>query len=339
MSNKRKVVIDTSAGGNGDVWMRLVSFYIIAALKPELELQVLVPGFLKNLAVYAFGNRMIILSDDTEAEYCYTSMGIKDLIKGICSGEKYIAPYHRSVIHDKRNREFKDYVNILLFNLANYLGVVQVPAWKWIEVYQGYMDIIGLKMLRNISYEQYKEQLQEDYEHIYCKLNGNIPVSPELVFPEDLKDKVVVFPTGTSRQFIPVWWAKKYLPDAYFAFFFKDKDAIEFEQHGLKVINFYKEPGDIIALSNASKWTVSTDSFPSHLLQYATKKCTITITEVLKSRIISPVYEGKVVDAQVSCHPCLHLERKSRPTCVAGYTECLNWKNVIYTQEIIKTTL
>jgi hypothetical protein len=258
-------------------------------------------------------------------------------VKGISKGKRYISPYQRSVINDKKNKQFKDSINILLFTIADFFGVVQVPSLKWITVYQGYLDVIGIKKLRKISYEQYIAQLQSDYELIYTKLNSNIPVSSELQFPGDLKEKIVIFPTGTSRQFIPVWWAKENLPDAYYAFFYKDKEADMFKAAGLKIVYFYKEPGDIIALSHCAKWTISTDSFPSHLLQSASNKCSITITEVLRSRIISPVFKGQVIDAQVNCHPCLHLDRKNHPYCAAGYTECLNWKNKVYTENIINS--
>src|SRR5450432_3237693 len=337
MSEPFKIRIDSTAGGNGDVWMRLVSFYAVQGLKDDLKFEIVVPGFLRKLAEHTFGDRLTIVNDDLKSDYYFTNLGMKDLLKGIIYGKKYISPHHRAVIYDKKERRIKDYANILVFNIADWLGLVQVPKWKWIKKYQGYLDVIGLKRIRNISYEVFKNQLLMDYPVTMSKLKENIPVSPELLIPEDMKENVVVFATGTSRQFIPLWWAKKHLPDAYFAFFIKDGDAERFKKNGLKIIHFYEEPGDIIALSYSAKWTISTDSFPSHLLQSATNKCTITITEVLKSRVISPVFEGKVVDSEVPCHPCLHLERKGHPVCAAGYKECLNWRNQLYSENIIKS--
>lgn len=330
-----RLIIDSSSGGNGDIWMRLVSFYTISGIDSKCRFEIIVPPFFKQLAEYSFGDRLVIHCDKQKSNLKFTSLGVRDLISGILSGQKYIAPYYRAVIHDKKKTGLKDKINALLFGTFDLLGLIQVPHKKWIEVYQGYLDVIGIKKLRHISYEQYISQLEKDYCIIYNRLNQHIPVSPELEMPADLNQNVVIFPTGTSRQFIPVWWAKDNLPNAYYAFFFKDKDAQVFIEAGLKVIYFYKEPGDIIALSHKAKWTISTDSFPSHLLQYATKKCTITITEVLKSRIISPVFKGDVVDNQVSCHPCLHIN-KSMP-CAAGFMECLNWKNKNYTQAILNS--
>jgi hypothetical protein len=337
MSDTFKIRIDSTAGGNGDVWMRLVGFYTIQALKNDIKFEIVVPDFLSKLAEHTFGDRLTIAHDDLKSDYYFTNLGMKDLLKGILYGKKYISPHHRAVIYDKKERRIKDYANILVFNIADWLGLVQVPKWKWIKKYQGYLDVIGLKRIRSISYDVFKNQLLMDYPVTMSKLKENIPVSPELVIPEDMKESVVVFPTGTSRQFIPLWWAKKHLPDAYFAFFIKDSDADRFKDNGLKIIYFYKEPGDIIALSHSAKWAISTDSFPSHLLQSATTQCAITITEVLKSRVISPVFDGKVVDSQVNCHPCLHLERKGHPFCAAGYKECLNWRNQLYTENIIKS--
>jgi hypothetical protein len=214
-------------------------------------------------------------------------------------------------------------------------GYIQVPDDNWIEGYQGYLDIIGIKKIRSVSYDSYLNQLATDYPTLLARLESDdVPLSLELIFPVDIKENIIVFPTGTSRQYIPVWWAKSNLPDAYYAFFHKDKDAEPYIENGLKIVYFYKEPGDIIALSKAAKKTLTTDSFPSHLLQYATKNCIVTITEVLKSRIISPVFKGQVIENEVNCHPCLHIVKEKN--CAAGYSECLNWRNLFYSQNIIK---
>ena len=335
MKQKKIICIDSTVGGNGDVWMRLISLYTFSFLKPNIEFHIKTPSFIIDLANYTFGDRLIIIKNsEIECEYKFTSLGIKDLIKDILKGKKFISPYARSVIYDKKKKEFKDLINLILYYFLDKLGYVQVPKKKWIKVYQGYLDIIGIKKLRSISYDSYLKQLEIDYPVIVSKLGATIPISAELEFPQDLKENIIVFPTGTSRQFIPIWWAKKNLPNAYYAFFYKDKNAIEFKENNLKVLLFYKEPGDIIALSHNAKWTLTTDSFPSHLLQYATDNCTVTITEVLKSRIISPQFKGKVVDSIVNCHPCLHLSRSVN--CAAGYKECLNWKEEEYTSDVLK---
>lgn len=336
VSKKQKLTIDSLKGGNGDIWMRLVSLYSIAGLITHLEIRILIPEFLRSLARHSFGDRLTILENSNEEiRLQYSSAGMRHLIKGFVEGYRYILPYQRAVIKDKKKQQVKDNINILLFNIAQRLGLVQIPDWKWINSYQGYLDIIGLNVLKQVSYDVFLRQLFADFHLLYTKLNGNIPRSAELVIPGDLNQNILVFPTGTARQFIPVWWAEKNLPDAYFAFFYKDKGAAAFEKAGLKTIKFYHEPGDIIVLANNASWTISTDSFPSHLLQSATKNCTITITEVLKSRIVSPAFKGKVADSVAACHPCLHLDRKNHPLCAAGHSECINWKSKLYTENIL----
>jgi hypothetical protein len=335
---EKMITIDSTKGGNGDVWMRLVSFYAFAKLMPELKLRICVPAFLRGLSEFTFGDRLTIVSDfQGKVDLIYTNLGIKDLIKPILAGHRFISPYQRAVIKDKKKKQLKDIINTVIFDLADLIGVVQVPDSKYITLYQGYLDVIGIKKLRAVSYEDYVQQLFADYPLLMEKQKTGLPTSPELEIPLDLPENVLVYPTGTSRQFIPLWWAVKHMPDAYYAFFIKDPDLIAFRDAGLKVIPFFKEPGDIIRLAQVARWTVSTDSFPSHVLQYATSNCTLVLTEVLKSRIVTPVFTGKVVDSLAPCHPCLHMARNIHPLCSAGYTECLNWKNPVYTTGIVES--
>ncbi|MEJ7560464.1 MAG: hypothetical protein WKF66_19300 [Pedobacter sp.] len=332
------ITIDSTKGGNGDVWMRLVSFYAFAKLLPGLKFRICVPAFLRDLAEFTFGDRLTIVSDfQGKVDLTYTHLGIKDLLKPILGGQRFISPYQRSVIKDKKKKELKDRINTIIFDIADFFGFVQLPDSKYITFYQGYLDVIGIKKLRSVNYERYLEQLLADYPLLVQKQMGNLPVSEELTIPDNLPQSILVYPTGTSRQFVPMWWAVKYMPDAYYAFFFKDPDLLEFANAGLKVIAFYKEPGDIIRLSQVARWTMSTDSFPSHLLQYATANCTLVLTEVLKSRIVSPVFKGKVVNSLAPCHPCLHMARNLHPLCAAGFKECLNWRNPVYTHDIVNS--
>jgi hypothetical protein len=336
MSTSKTLKIDISEGGNGDMWMRLVSFYAVAKLLPHLKFQLYLPAFMRQLARYCFDDRLTIADNRGECDILFTSLGLKHMLKGIGKGNRYIAPYHRSVILDKGKRTMKDWLNIALHNLGQAAGRIYLPPWEIVKDYQGYMDIIGLEDLQGIDYPTYVHQLEVDYPgHVTKLLSPVMPTSTELTFPEDLDQSIVIFPNGTGRQFIPVWWAIQYLPDAYYAFFIKDVYANDFLKAGLKVVYYYKEPGDIIALSHKASWTISTDSFSSHLLQYSTKRCTITMTELLASRIITPVFQGEVVNAVAPCYPCLHLERNAHPTCMAGYKDCLNWKSELYSQNIL----
>ncbi|MCC6817477.1 MAG: hypothetical protein IT245_01115, partial [Bacteroidia bacterium] len=317
---------------------RLLGFYTVAGLKPELDIHILIPEFLRPLARITWGDRLTIADSKTpEMKYSYSTLGFKDLIPGILKGEKYIEPFQKNVIQDKKKKQLKDYINLFIFDTLDFFSLVNVPPAAISKTYHGYLEIVAIKSLRNISWETYSVQANKDFPEIFKRLNGNIPLSPELVIPDDVKDNIVVFPNGTSRQFVPVDWAKANLPNAYYALFHKDAEVKLFTDAGLKVIPYYKEPGDIIAIAKNAKWNVSTDSFPSHLLQTANERTTVCITEVNMSRVISPAFKGKVVDSEVPCHPCVHLTRNV--PCAAGYMECLNWKNPAYTLNIVNSTL
>lgn len=339
MSNNNSCLrIDISNGGNGDMWMRLVSCYAMAGLLPGLDVGLFVPGFMRGLARHCFGSRLTLVDDPDECTIRFTSLGLRDMLSGFRAGDSFVAPYHRSVIHDRGERTWKDSLNITLHNLGQLAGRIHLPPWECINDYQGYMDIAGIRAFSSVSYPAYLRQLRDDYPgHREQLAEGVVPTSPELKLPADLAESIIVFPNGTSRQFIPDWWATKHLPDAYYAFFHRDDYAEVFLAAGLKVIFYYKEPGDIVALSHAARWTISTDSFSSHLLQFGTERTTITITEVLATRIVAPVFRGKVVQAVAACHPCLKLERKAYRTCMTGHVDCLNWKSDRYTSHILNS--
>ena len=336
---KEIIKIDSTKGGNGDIWMRLVSFYAAAKILNNVKFKIKVPKFFEQIAIESFSDRIEIITDDSKTNHFikYTNLGIKDLFFSILKGERFISPYQKAVINDKKKKHFKDIVNNLIFYFLDLFGLVLVPNSEWIKHYQGFLDIVAIKEVKKISYQKYIDQLDLDTLFFHNKFNYNLPISNELVVPDDLYASVLIFPNGTSRQFIPIWWATKYLPDAYYAFYINDRDSLAFKKEGLKVVYFYKEPGDIIFLSKHARWTISTDSFPSHLLQFSNQKSTILLTEVLKSRIISPSYKGKVVDSVAPCHPCLHKARNISPLCEAGFEECLNWNSSIYSSDVLKS--
>lgn len=330
---KKRLDIDASTGGRGDIWMRLVGFYAMAGIKPNLDIHILLPEFLRPIAKHTFGDRLTIEdSKPSEMKLSYTTLGIKDLVPKILKGERFISPFLKSIIFEKKKRNIKDYINLVAFDIADFFSLVHVPPMNITKCYHGYLESAGIKSLRHITFEVFSEQIKKDYSIIHERLNGDIPLSPELKIPNDIQENVVFFPNGTSRQFVPVEWAKENFPNAYYALFHKDQEVKMFTDAGLKVIPYYKEPGDIIAIAKDAKWNVSTDSFPSHLLQTANEKVTIVITEVIPSRVISPGFKGKVVDNEVPCHPCLHMNRNV--PCAAGFFECLNWKNENYTRNI-----
>lgn len=334
----KHLFIDSTVGGRGDLWMRLVGFYAMSALKPDIKIHLLIPAFIKPLANIVFGDRLIFEeSKPKEMKLTYNALGIRSLIPGFLKGERYISPFQRAILAERKNKGFKESLNLFLFECAETLNLVHMPLSKYKQSYHGYLETAALKPLKDISLEVFSEQVNKDYPIIYDRLNGNIPLSPELKVPDDISENIVFFANGNSRQFVPLWWAKENFPNAYYAIFHLETEYELFKSNGMKVIPYYKETGDIVAIAKNAKWVICTDSFSSHVLQSANKNCTSLITEVVPSRVISPAFKGVVVDNEVACHPCLHSNRAV--PCEAGHFECLNWKNERYTQNIKNSIL
>jgi hypothetical protein len=335
---KQQLYIDATTGGRGDIWMRFIGAYAFAGLKPDIEIHLLVPEFIHQLASQIFGDKvqMHITDDEKKFNLSYSTLGFRHLFTELLKGKRFISPFQRINIKDKKQKQPKDYLNLFIFNTLDRLNLVNVPPSKWSRTYHGYMELVPLRPFRHVTYEQFSEQVRRDYPVIQSRLNGDIPVSPEFVIPDDLKNHNVIFPSGTSKQFMPPEWASIHYPNAYYAIFHRDMEVEQFEALGLKVVPYYKEPGDIVMLSRHAKWTICTDSFPSHLIQSTTDRCTTLITEVEKSRVINPGFKGQVVDSEVSCHPCVRTGRGL--PCQAGAMDCNNWRNEIYTKNILSST-
>ena len=330
----KSLVIDIRKGGFGDNWMRLAAFYSVAALHPKLSLRVIISEKLLRIAKHTFGDRIEFDIKEDARAVSYDSRGLRDLIPLIIKGRRFAAPYHRGGMLSKSRWTLKDRVNTSIFTLCDWLGFVHLTPWAAYSQYQGYVEAVTLAPFRRLTVAEYWAQAQADYPVIKAKLEGEVPCSPELVVSEDLHGVTLVFPTGTGRQFIPLWWARENLPDACYAFFCKDPDLRLFAEAGLRTVAFYAEPGDIIALARAAHWTLTTDSFPSHVLQYASERTTVLLTEHTRRSTVTACFGGKVIEATAPCHPCPHLERKGFPLCKAGHAECINWLSPYYTQAV-----
>jgi hypothetical protein len=331
------ITIDLSVGGHGDNWMRLVGFYVAAGIKPGIEIRLVLPPLFRQLAPQVFGDRLKFVELYDRSTLHYTGLGLRDLLPKAIRGKRYLVPYHRPVIHDWNRWTVKDRVNALLHTSADSLKLLQLPPWEAIGEYQALLEVQCVAKLRDISPAAFYARLFVDYDSLMERMSGPVPKSATFVQPDELAQSVVVFPSGTSRQFIPLWWAKQHLPDALYAFFFKDPDEATFKAAGLRTVSFASEPGDIVALARGARWTISTDSFPSHLIQYSTRRATILMTELVPKRIVTAPFKGAVVAATAPCHPCPHLERKSFPKCKAGHSECVNWQSPVYSAAVLKS--
>jgi len=333
------IMIDTRKGGLGDIWMRLVAMYSLSKLVPQINLKVVVPEKLLSFSQFVLGDRLDLQCTELPKSIQFTSLGIRDLLVPVIMGQRFALPYARAVIRDRKSKSLKQFVNASLLSFFDTINLLQVPPLVATDEYQGYLESVALKRFRNTSPNEFYHQLSDDYAHIAGRIQDDaLPYSDSLQIPEDLATKTVVFPTGTGRQFMPAWWARKHLPDAYFAFFESDKDRKEYRDIGLRTVSFFREPGDILILARHAKYAIATDSFCSHLIQYSGRSnITILMTELAKRRVISPSFKGCVVDSLAPCYPCLHLARGASKLCQAGHLECLNWENPVYSLNASRT--
>lgn len=330
----RSITLDLRVGGLGDNWMRLVGFYVAAALHPDCVIQLILPEKLRRVAQHTFGDRLEILSElGTEKVIVYAVLGIRDLLPDAVRGRHFASPYGRVVINDWNRWTLKDRLNSVALSFCDKIGWVYSPPWESLAHYQGYSEVVTLPVFRKLTIEQFEEQLLKDSSVIKEKLQ-TAPVSAEFILPEGLASRVVVFPSGTGYQFIPMKWALRHLPDAVYAFFHRDPELELWRAAGLMVVPFYTEPGDMLMLARSASAAASTDSFPSHFLQYGAPRFVAMLTELPRHRIISPAFSGAVIESVAPCHPCPHLERRGFPICKAGHSACLNWESEIYTRRI-----
>lgn len=327
MAGKQQVssqlALDLRVGGHGDNWMRLCGLYTAAALRPDLTIVCTVPASLQELAQKVFSDRLEVRATATDGALIFTNLGLRHLLARALKGTRFVVPYHRTVVVDWGVWALKDWINVNAFSFFNLVGWTQLPPWPALKRYQGYCEVVSIAKLRDISWNEFLGAAEADFELIFTKLNA---VSNELVSADFsvVVDAVAVFPSGTAHQYMPVEWAAKHLPQAVFCFHESDRDRRIFEERGLKVITFNRA-ADIVAISQRAKLSVATDSFPSHLLQFASERSLIILAEFPKERIVSPFFRGSIIDSAAPCSPCPHLERGTFPLCKAGQPACLTW--------------
>jgi hypothetical protein len=335
-SKRRTLKLDLRVGGHGDNWMRLVSLYSIAKYFPEIEVYCLVPPIFKNLVAHVLGDRIQTFDFPDQDTITFTNRGLKHLLPEILKGKKFVVPYHRVNVKDWKKDSIKDKFNNFLFDTANLLNITQLPPWEALELYQGYLEVIAIKDFRSVNYTDFCTQAEIDFSEIFSRMNKDIPVSEDFILPDlDPDQAITVFPTGTAHQFMPLEWAVKNLPQAYYCFFKNDPERLNFEKAGLKIITFGKEPGDMVMIAQKSKRTISTDSFPSHILQFSIEHLTLALAEFPRRRIVSPFFRGRIVDSTAECSPCSHLERSAFPMCAKGHPFCISWNDKKYTHGLI----
>jgi hypothetical protein len=330
---KGTITLDLRIGGLGDNWMRLVGFYVAAALRPEYRLRLVLPAKLVRVGRHAFSDRLDIVEGDQPETITYAVRGLRDLLKPALFGARFASPYGRVVINDWNRWTVKDRLNSFALTLVDKVGLIHSPPWASLDHYQGYSEVVTIPAFRSLPVGEFERQLALDYAGIRERLL-TAPRSAEFALPDDLTDRAVIFPAGTGYQFVPLEWAKRQMPEAVYAFFHRDPDLVRWREAGLQTIPFYTEPGDMIALASAARVSASTDSFPSHFLQYCAPRFVVMLTELPRHRVVSPAFSGPVVPSLAPCYPCPHLERVGFPKCKAGREACHNWDSSVYANYI-----
>jgi len=316
------------------VWMRLVGFYAMAALHSEARFNLAVPRALETIALRAFGDRLHISTEPSAGAVTYSVRGLRDLLPEALGGRRFAAPYGRAVIKSWNRWTLRDRLNSFLYALADRTGVVYSPPWDSLSAYQGYSETILIPLLRGVALPDFIAQVEADHASISQRIAA-LPRNCVDAASELSAGTVLVFPTGTGRQFVPIEWARRNLPQAIFAIHARDAERGEWQISGLKTV-IYSTPDEIAAVGAVAAVTVTTDSFPSHVLQYSGGNIVVLITGTERSRVVSPGFKGQVVEAVAPCYPCPHLERRGFPKCKAGFKACLNWESPEYTSRILE---
>lgn len=319
------IQLDLRIGGFGDIWMRLCGLYSAAALRPDLHIVCIVPTPLRELARKVFGDRIEQRDAPSNEALVFTNLGLRHLLPLALQGRRFVVPYHRRVVADWGKSSIKDFVNTSAFSLFNFFGYTQLPPWSSIDRYQGYFETISIARLRDITWEEFLSQARIDYPTICQRVRDSCTELCTHNF-EIGTHEVAVFPSGTAHQNMPVDWAKQYLGHAKFCFHESDSTQNSYRQQGLHVLTF-SHPCDIVVIAQKAKTAISTDSFPSHLLQYSIEQAVLVLTEAPRERIVSPFFAGTVVESAAECTPCPHLERGQFRLCKAGYETCLTWRS------------
>jgi hypothetical protein len=329
----KKLSLDLRGGGLGDMWMRLVGFHAAAGVRSNLLFHVAVTRKIESFAMQVFGDRLQFVSTVESSAIVYSTRGLRHLFFDALRGTRFASPYGRSVIKDWNRWRFRDRLNSFFYFLSDIVGIVYSPPWSSFKSYQGYSEVVLIPSLRDISINEFNFRIIQDHRLISERVSSIASKSLPEKF-QHLKGRIVVFPSGTGRQFVPVEWAQSNLPNAIYAFHQEDPEHEKWLSAGLQT-TLYKSPEEIAALGLISRVAVSTDSFPSHVLQYSGCKLVILITGTAKYRVVSPAFKGRVVDAVASCHPCPHLARGSFHRCMAGHEVCVNWNSPQYTTRIM----
>lgn len=326
MQTLNQLDLDSTVGGLGDIWMRLVALYSLAALNPNVGVRFRLPQPLLTAARAAFPDRFELTSSPLPGAYQFTHLGLRHLFFKVLQGERFASPFIRILQSERKQTRFKDSLNDRAFALLETTRRIKQPPLATVAAYQGFHELSMFGEL-SAAYPEFVGQAKRDLPGIRSRLQRQWPGTHHPAFA------TLVFPGGSAHQIMPPLWAKANLPAATFAFFASDPSRSEFEALGLASRTF-KSTEDLLQLLAAAKRTLVTDSFPSHVAQTYTSAATVMLTEQVTARTVHPAFEGSVVPTTAPCAPCKHIAQ-SFGRCEAGHEYCVTWLKPEYTNALL----
>ena len=325
---KRRYEIDFKKTGLGDAWMRFMALATLSRIRPAERHVVYPPEVLVPLARRMFeGFFDIEVSGPADIEMSH--LGLRHLLPGMLRGKRYYSPFYWVLRSTRVGKTFKDRLNDIGFSLAASTARLSFPSRKFIDKYQGFMELQGLKPFRDVSAKEFLGEAQTDFDVIGRRARN-------LFGRNAARNRIVVFPSGSAHQIMPPDVAARILRNADFAFYEKDELAAGFEQAGLNVIRFGKPPEQICELIASASAVFCTDSFPSHLAQMWPDRTIPMLTIAKAGATVHPSFPiSRVVTSRAECHPCTNLARTGPDhRCPAGRVFCVTWESAAYLDEI-----
>jgi len=315
----------------GDVLMRLNALYALSSLRGNLRIRVVVGGALLSLAETLYGSRLQIgtTTDSTAATYVFTHSGLRHLLPELLKGRRFINPFVRELAQQTGRSRWKGTLNVLAFRLLHHMDRVLLPRSDLGDSYAGWSQICGLPLALDIPYDQARAQLTRDLPQLRRRLRQLVPKAAGRC------DAPTVFPSGTTFQVMPVALAvelaRRY--GARFAFHSSDRYQDVYRAAGLDVVCFADTAG-LLAVASASSRVVSTDSFPSHLLQLYSASTVVALSQRPSRHVVHPGFDGGIIESTAPCCPCVNHARAVTTVCPVGRVQCLVWTDEGYLRSL-----
>jgi hypothetical protein len=314
----------------GDVLMRLNALYALSALRAA-PVTVVVNEALADLARTLYSPRLKVGTQVPSGmrPLTFTHLGLRRLVPAVLRGHRFVNPFVWELAAQTGRSGLKSRMNAVAFRALERMGRVHLPAAQYAGSYLGWTQVSALPVAAGIVETEIRAQLVRDLPELRARLQRLVP-------PETSARVTTVFPSGTSFQFMPASVAAELAGGAVrFAMHAADPYQEQLRAHGLRIVCF-RDARELLQLAASSDFNISTDSFPSHLLQLYTSRSALLLSQAPRARIVHPGFDGFVVESPAPCCPCIHTTRSLKGLCAVGRASCLVWEDTNYLQALGK---